>query len=183
MNKLNIAIDCDNVLFHNDIPEQVISDLNINADISKIYQWELDELGIAGKKECYRRFKDPSYMCSLKPIWGNKQKIKEWHKQGHHLICVTSRDLKIYRETIDMIKLHYPEIKTIRMLGDYDKTCGIYDCDVVIDDSHHTVKQAMPLRRIKKIFFISNKNTPYNKDFKFRSKRVFKVEGIKDINI
>jgi len=183
MNKLKIAIDCDNVLFHNDIPEQVISDLNLNANISKIYHWELEELGEEGKAECHKRFSDPSHMCDLKPIQGNKKKIREWYKQGHELICVTARDLGIYQPTIDMIKQHYPEILNFRMMGSYNKSAGIYDCDVVIDDSHYTIQNAIPLRKIKKIFFVSNKKTPYNHDYTFKSKRVFKVRGLKDIDL
>lgn len=180
---MKIAIDCDNVLFRNDIPEQVILDMNLNADLSKIYHWELDELGEEGKRECHRRFSDPTHMCNLKPIRGNKKKIKEWHKQGHSLICVSARDIKIANPTIDMITRHYPEINHIKLMGDYDKTIGIRDCDVVIDDSHYTIQDAIKIRKIKKIFFVSNKNTPYNREYSFKSKRVFKVEGLKNINI
>jgi len=181
--KLKIAIDCDNVLFHNHIPEQVISDLNLNINLGKSYHWGLDELGVDGKAECHRRFRDSSIMCNLKPIRGNKKKIKEWYKQGHQLVCVTSRDMNIARPTIDMIKRHYPEIGTILLLGSYDKSLAISDCDVVIDDSHYCIRQAIALRKIKKIFFVSNKYTPYNHYYSFKSKRVFKVKGLREINL
>lgn len=180
---LRIAIDCDNVLFHNHIPEQVIKDLGLDADLGKIYHWELDELGVEGKRECHRRFSNPKYMCTLKPIQGNKKKIKEWANAGHELICVTARDIRIAQPTVDMIRRHYPDIRHIKMLGSYDKTIEIKDCDVVIDDSHDCIRQAISLRKIKKIYFVSNKNTPYNHDFTYRSKRVIKVEGLKDINL
>ena len=125
---LKIAIDCDNVLFHNHIPEQVILDLHLNADLSKIYHLELDELGKEGKQECYKRFSNPKYMCNLKPIRGNKNKIREWYRQGHELICVTARDLSIARATINMIKRHYPEILKIKLLNKkYHKIIKDYD--------------------------------------------------------
>jgi len=178
---LRIAIDCDNVLFHNHIPKQVIKDLGLNTDLSKIYHWELDELGEEGKRECHRRFADPNYMCALKPIRGNKNKIKEWYNAGHELICVTARDLGIATPTVNMIRTHYPQIEIIKLMGSYDKTIAIKDCDVVIDDSYDCIRQAIPLRGIKKIFFVSNKNTPYNHEYSFKSKRVFKVKGLKDV--
>jgi len=178
---LKIAIDCDNVLFHNHIPEDVIRDLNLNLDLRKIYHWELDEFGYEGKKECHKRFADPNYMCTLKPIKGNKQKIKEWYKQGHTLICVTSRSINIASPTAEMIKKHYPEISIVRLMGSYDKTKGISDCDVVIDDSQRSIQQAIALRKIKKIFFVSNNKTPYNHEFVAKSKRVVTVQGLKDI--
>ena len=178
---LKIASDCDNVLFHNHIPEDVIRDLKLKRNLNKIYHWELDELGEDGKKECFKRFSDPNHMCTLKPIRGNKQKIRDWFNQGHTLICVTSRSNNIAQPTIDMIIKHYPEISTVRLMGSYDKTSGIKDCDVIIDDSQKSINQAIAIRTIKKIFFVSNKKTPYNHEFSFKSNRVIKVQGLKDI--
>lgn len=183
---MKIAIDLDNTLFRNTVVENVIDELQL--DLKCLYHWELEELGKKGQAECMKRFKNPLYMCNLKPIRGNKSKINEWAKAGHELICVSARDIKIASSSFDMLTNHYPKIKRAIFCGSYDKT-AIYaneKFDVAIDDSHHNIKEALHFRKIKKIFFITNKNTPYNWDFSNnfkRSKRVTNVAEIKDISL
>lgn len=183
---MKIAIDLDNTLFTNTVVEDVIKEFNLK--LKSHYHWELKELGKKGQAECMKRFKNPLYMCNLKSIRGNKTKIKKWAKAGHELVCVTARDMGIADPSFEMIKKHYPEIKRAIFCGSYNKT-HIYakeKFDIVIDDSPNNIKEALQFRKIKKIFFITNKNTPYNWDFSKsfkRSKRVINVIGIKDISI
>lgn len=182
---MKIAIDLDNTLFNNKIVKDVIDEFGISCTS---YHWELDDLGTDAKNECMKRFKDPNYMCTLTPILGNKKKIKEWHKQGHELVCVTSRDCGLALPSIVMLKQHYPEIKSVIFAGSYDKS-SIYakeKFDIVIDDHHEHIKQAIKFRKTQKVYFISNKHTPYNWGHvdKFKKyKRVVTVGGIRDITL
>lgn len=186
---MKIAIDLDNTLFENRVVEDVIDEYNLNEKLKDtLYHWDLDELGNDAQAECFERFRDPKYMCHLKPIHGTKKKIKEWAKAGHELICVTARDIGIGMETADMLRKHYPEISNIVFVGSFDKTSTYahHKFDVVIDDSPDNVKQAISFRKTKKVYFISNKHTQYNWDFikpLSKSKRVEKVEGIRNINL
>jgi uncharacterized HAD superfamily protein len=176
---MNIAIDLDNTLFHNNIVEDVISELKM--DITS-YKWDLEELGKEGKDECYKRFKNPSFMCNLKAIKGCKEKIEEWSK-NHTLFCITSRHKSLMENTLKMIRSCYPSIENIVIVGGFNKLNSFIsqNIDVVIDDSPHSVSDALKVDKIKQIYYISNSKTVYNHNFNFENDRVTKVEGLKDI--
>jgi hypothetical protein len=181
---MKIAIDCDNVLFKNDVVHDVIKENKINI---KEWSWSLKELGLVAQKECFDRFDMINYMCFLKPFRGNLSTVKFWHTEGHKMYCVTSRALGLSLKTKEMIHRYYPEIIDVFVCDSYDKS-EIYlreKFDVVIDDNPENIKQALKVRKTKG-FLISNSKTPYNwnsMDYFKKYKRVYVAKGLKDISL
>ena len=181
MKKLKIAIDCDNVLFRNNIVYDVMKKYNIKQSY---FSWNLDELGYKAKSECFRRFKLSKYMCNLKPFKGNKNKIVEWYDKGHNLACVSSRIDSIAIKTIDMIEEKFPEITKFFIVNNDKSTVFLNEkFDIVIDDNAENILQAIKIRKTKGIL-ISNKRTPYN--FKYipefkNNKKITIAKSLKDI--
>jgi len=181
---MRIAIDLDDTLFDNTIPFDVIRDLKLDPELKNRYTYHLKELGPIGHAECQNRFKMPKYMCTFKPTYGSKKKIKQWADQGIYMACVTARDEKVKWGTVQMVQKHFPQITNIVLLGTFDKTEHFKEnnYDVVIDDRPETLFDALKVG-VTKCFLIRNHNTPHNHGYVIQDSRIKIVKGLKDIKL
>lgn len=176
---MNIVFDLDETLFESNVIIDVINKYNIPLTRSDIKTWDLVEVPEFCRKEIKERWSLPDYMCNLKPCNGAKQMIYELYRNGHELYCVTSRDSKIERETKEMVRKVFPEIKeTFVVNGPKIEKLNDLNAELFFDDGPHHCIDAN-CNNIPTIM-ISNRHTPYNHHMRNSIKWIKKIA---DINI
>ncbi len=109
-------------------------------------------------------YSDPVVMCDkIKIIPEAQKKVREWYDKRYDLHIITARVDNIRFKTLEMLSIHYPEIKTIHFVDFNESKSVILDKinpDLFIDDAWHNVKDALNLD-INTVM-VSNKYTKHN---------------------
>ncbi|MFW6219782.1 MAG: hypothetical protein ACOC1O_01575 [bacterium] len=182
---MNIGLDLDNTLIDTNIVQDVLDEYGV-VDITykDINHWDLRELPPDIRLEVFKRYKIPEYNCNVNAIKGVKRKLNIWKRLGHNLIIITSRPTEIENETIDMVKKLFPCVDKVIIVPNKEKkqTLISENIDVFVDDAPHHIDEAIDAK-VKYIYLISNKHTPYNYEYKIQHNNINIVKGLEHIFI
>lgn len=161
---MRIGIDLDSTLIIGRAIDFAAKDLGYEFKEEHNVDYGLSYFPEDMRQRVFEMFEDPKIMCDLvEPIEGSQETIKKWNAEGHDLILITARNLNIGKETIELVKRLYPEIKDINIIGMSisKEACFISKfLDVWIDDNPRDliIAKKLGIRTI----MISNKYTKYN---------------------
>ena len=182
---MNIGLDLDNTLIDTNIVQDVLDDFGIiDITYKDVYHWDLRDLPPEIRTEVFRRYKMPEYNCNVPAIKGVRRKLNIWKRLGHKLIIITSRPKEIEQETIDMVMKTFPVVDKVIVAYDKKKKDILVEekIDMFVDDAPHHIEEAIEAK-IKYIYLISNKHTPYNYEYKEQHQNMNIVKGINYIFI
>ena len=175
---MKICVDLDDTLVESNIITDTIKYFDLDFKREDIKSWDMLELPDYCRKEIYRRFKLPEYMCNLNPCRNAVQTINKWVAQGHTIFCLTSRALTIEKETKEFVNNLFHEIKeTFVVNGSKTKTLNELKPDLYFDDGPHYVLESINLG-INTVM-ISNKHTPYNHSLRDSIQWIKKISDYK----
>lgn len=95
----------------------------------------------------FEDFMDSHQFSRMVPIEGSVEATKKLVEDGHELVIVTARNLRIFDETIDWLDKHFPELFSNVHVSQSKKQpgkrkweiCRDENIDVMIDDGPHII--------------------------------------------
>ncbi len=128
-----------------------------------------DFFGVSEEEELKQiyEFYTTEFFKKIKPMPNSKESLEKLKGQGHRLFVVTARQNHIAKETINWVKIHYPNIfEDIIITNEGEKTasyekkvdvCTTIGAEIIIEDSFKNASEAAR-EGMKAILF----NKPWN---------------------
>lgn len=180
-NLRNIGIDIDNTLFYIPIVEYINEKYGESYTHYDVNDWNFSNFPEHIREDIFAQFKNPEFMCHLKPIYGAFQTIRDWHSVGHKIYLITSRDFSIRRQTEDLIRKEFLDlVEDVGFVGQDNKKAALkyYRITDFIDD--YCVEDGLDLKI--NTWMITNNRTIYNHS-KRTDLRLNQAESLRNVRL
>lgn len=177
---MNIVLDLDSTLVHIPVLEQASINLKLDPGYTmrNATSWDMVDLPVQVRDECYDLFQDSEFMTSLKPKDGSEMLVQTLVDHGHKvMICTCRNDTRSMREgTLAMVNRYFPGTELLYLTEpSKHHTYAYVQADVVVDDCPLYIAEA-EMAAVPIVLLYYDEFTPYN--IRFRKEFGIQMPGL-----